>query len=323
MSETTNVTPSGNGELRVADAAEQILGLMGGEEGSEQEQPESQPEAQDEPVSDDSSDASEEYEEQEEVVDESEEPLYRVKAAGEEKEVTLSELIKNYQLGADYTKKSQTVAEERRVVEAEKAAVNEAKQLRDTYAQRLQLIEQMLDQPAETENLDYLKENDPIGYAVKVAEITQREKQLVQVRAERERIQAQQEQDRQQQLRATVQAEAQKLAEKIPDFANPEKAESLRRDIRTYGKKAGFSDEELANVYDSRAVETLWKAMQYDKLQSSKPEMTKKVNSAPKMIRPGTAQVRDSDAETTRKLKVQAKSSGRVADAAAVFERFL
>ena len=63
--------------------------------------------------------------------------------------------------------------------------------------------------------------------------------------------------------------------------------------------------------------------MQYDRLQSSKPEMTKRVNSAPKMIRPGTAQVRDSDAETTRKLKVQAKSSGRIADAAAVFERFL
>lgn len=320
MSDATNVTPEGSGELRVADAAEQILGMLGGEEGSETEQPETQAQAEDEPVSEGEE---VESEEQEEVVDEDEEPRYRVKAAGEEKEVTLNELIKNYQLGADYTKKSQAVAEDRRAVEAERAAISEAKQVRDSYAERLQILEQMLSQPSDTENLEYLKENDPIGYAVKVAEITQKEKQLAAVQAEKSRIQAQQEQERQQELSYRVREEAGKLVEKIPDFGNPEKAESLRRDIRNFGKQMGFSDEELANVYDSRAVITLYKAMQYDKLQSSKPEITKKVNAAPKMIKPGSAQVRDSDAETTRKLMAKAKSSGRVADAAAAFERFI
>lgn len=320
MSDATNVTPEGSGELRVADAAEQILGMLGGEEGSDTEQPELQVQAEDEPVSEGEE---VESEEQEEVVDEDEEPRYRVKAAGEEKEVTLNELIKNYQLGADYTKKSQAVAEDRRAVEAERAAISEAKQVRDSYAERLQILEQMLSQPSDTENLEYLKENDPIGYAVKVAEITQKEKQLAAVQAEKSRIQAQQEQERQQELSYRVREEAGKLVEKIPDFGNPEKAESLRRDIRSFGKQMGFSDEELANVYDSRAVITLYKAMQYDKLQSSKPEITKKVNAAPKMIKPGSAQVRDSDAETTRKLMAKAKSSGRVADAAAAFERFI
>ena len=320
MSDATNVTPEGSGELRVADAAEQILGMLGGEEGSDTEQPELQVQAEDEPVSEG---GEVESEEQEEVVDEDEEPRYRVKAAGEEKEVTLNELIKNYQLGADYTKKSQAVAEDRRAVEAERAAISEAKQVRDSYAERLQILEQMLSQPSDTENLEYLKENDPIGYAVKVAEITQKEKQLAAVQAEKSRIQAQQEQERQQELSYRVREEAGKLVEKIPDFGNPEKAESLRRDIRSFGKQMGFSDEELANVYDSRAVITLYKAMQYDKLQSSKPEITKKVNAAPKMIKPGSAQVRDSDAETTRKLMAKAKSSGRVADAAAAFERFI
>ena len=320
MSDATNVTPEGSGELRVADAAEQILGMLGDEEGSDTEQPETQAQAEDEPVSEGEE---VESEEQEEVVDEDEEPRYRVKAAGEEKEVTLNELIKNYQLGADYTKKSQAVAEDRRAVEAERAAISEAKQVRDSYAERLQILEQMLSQPSDTENLEYLKENDPIGYAVKVAEITQKEKQLAAVQAEKSRIQAQQEQERQQELSYRVREEAGKLVEKIPDFGNPEKAESLRRDIRSFGKQMGFSDEELANVYDSRAVITLYKAMQYDKLQSSKPEITKKVNAAPKMIKPGSAQVRDSDAETTRKLMAKAKSSGRVADAAAAFERFI
>jgi len=50
----------------------------------------------------------------------------------------------------------------------------------------------MLNQQQPEENLEYLKETDPIGYAVKVAEMSQKEKQLMQVRAERERISQQQ-----------------------------------------------------------------------------------------------------------------------------------
>jgi hypothetical protein len=186
----------------------------------------------------------------------------------------------------------------------------------------LQVIEQMLNQQPEAENLDYLKENDPIGYAVKVAELSQREKQLAQVQAERQRIAEQQERERQEQLGSVIQAEARKLAEVIPDYADPKKGEAMRRELREFGLKVGFSDQELAGVYDSRAVVTLWKAMQYDKLQSSKPAITKKVNEAPKVMKSGVSQPRDSNDEL-RKLKARAKQTGRVADAARAFERFL
>ena len=325
MSDTQNTTPEGSGELSVSGAADAILGLMGGEEGSEQEQPESQLEANDSDAESDEPEYSDESEvEQEDGEDESEEPQrYRVKAAGEDREVTLDELIKSYQLGTDYTKKSQAVAEERKAVEAERQAVQEAKAMRDQYAQRLELIEQMINQPQQAEDLDYLKETDPIGYAVKVAELSQREKQLAQVRAERERISQQQEYDRQQQMRQMVAAESEKLVAAIPEFADPSKGEVIRKDIRTYGKQMGFSDEELANVFDSRAVLTLYKAMQYDKLQSSKPAVNKRVQEAPKVLKPGVSKPRDSNSEELKKLKARAKSSGRVADAASVFERFL
>lgn len=326
MSDTQNTTPEGSGELSVSGAADAILGLMGGDEGSEQEQPERQAEAND---SDAESDESEEYSdesevEQEDGEDESEEPQkFRVKAAGEEREVTLDDLIKSYQLGTDYTKKSQAVAEERKAVEAERHAVQEAKAMRDQYAQRLELIEQMINQPQQAEDLDYLKETDPIGYAVKVAEMSQKEKQLAQVRAERERISQQQEYDRQNQMRQMVAVESEKLVAAVPEFADPSKGEVIRKDIRTYGKQLGFSDEELANVFDSRAVLTLYKAMQYDKLQSSKPSVNKRVQEAPKAIKPGVSKARDSNSEELKKLRARAKSSGRVADAASVFERFL
>jgi len=181
----------------------------------------------------------------------------------------------------------------------------------------------MLNQPQQEENLEYLKETDPIGYAVKVAEMSQKEKQLMQVRAERERISQQQEYDRQEQLRYKINEEAQKLVAALPEYADPVKGEAIRKDVRTYGKQAGFSDDELANVYDSRAVLTLWKAMQFDKLQASKPGITKKVNEAPRTMKSGVTMPRDSNGEELKKLKARAKQSGRVADAAAAFERFL
>jgi hypothetical protein len=322
MSDTGSMTPEGNTQLDVGGAADAIMGLMGTEEGSEQEQPETQLEANDsEAESEESYDESEV--EQDEGEEEAEEPpKYRVKAAGEEREVTLDELIKSYQLGTDYTKKSQAVAEERKVVEAERQRIEEARYLRDQYAERLQVIEQMLNQQPETENLDYLKETDPIGYAVKVAELSQREKQLAQVRAEQARIADQQQREQQEQLGQVVQAESRKLAEVIPEYADPQKGETLRRELREFGVKAGFSEQELANVYDSRAVLTLWKAMQYDKLQSAKPGITKKVNEAPKVMKSGVSQPRDSSDEM-KKLKARAKQTGRVADAAKAFERFL
>jgi hypothetical protein len=326
MSDTGSMTPEGNTQLDVGGAANAILGLMGNEEGSEQEQPESQSESNDSEAESEYIEAQAEDEsevEQDEGEDEQEEPTtYRVKAAGEERDVTLDELIKSYQLGTDYTKKSQAVAEERKVVEAERQRIEEAKYLRDQYAERLQVIEQMLNQQPETENLDYLKETDPIGYAVKVAELSQREKQLAQVRAEQARIADQQQREQQEQLGQVVQAESRKLAEVIPEYADPQKGETLRRELREFGLKAGFSDQELANVYDSRAVLTLYKAMQYDKLQSAKPGITKKVNEAPKVIKSGVSQPRDSSDEM-KKLKARAKQTGRVADAAKAFERFL
>jgi len=323
MSDTPNTTPEGSGELTVEGAANAFLSMMNQEDGSEQEQPKPVSEANEsEAESDESYDESEV--EQEDSEDEQEEPqTFRVKAAGEEREVTLDELIKSYQLGTDYTKKSQAVAEERKVVEAERHAVQEAKALRDQYAQQLGIIEQMLNQPQEAEDLDYLKETDPIGYAVKVAEMSQKEKQLAQVRAQRENLFQQQEYDRQQQMKQMVSAESEKLVAVLPEFADPSKGEVIRKDIRTYGKQVGFSDDELANVFDSRAVLTLYKAMQYDKLQSAKPGITKKVSEAPKAIKPGVSKPRDSNTEETRKLKARAKSSGSIRDAASVFERFL
>jgi hypothetical protein len=318
-----NITPKGNESLTVDQAASSLLAMMDASEAS-QEQPEEQ---QSQPAE---AQAEEEYEEQydsedsEEAEQEVEQPRYRVKVDGQESEVSLDELVKGYQREADYTKKTQTLAEQRKAVEAERQTVEQAKQLRDTYAQRLQIIEQALRSQTQGENLDELKETDPIGYAVKVAERSENEKRLYAIRAEQARIAQMQQSEQAQQLSQVVSQEADKLSKVLPEYADPQKGETIRKSIRSYAESVGFSADELSKVYDSRAVLTLYKAMQYDKLMQNKGEVNKKVSQAPKMLRPGVGKPQGSlEAEKTKRLRQQFKQSGKVSDAAKLFEQFL
>jgi len=308
-----DTNPQGSAKT-VSQAAESFLGLM------EPEEAQAQPEAPEEQEAQEH----EEEEYQEEPEEEQEPtPTYKVKVGKEEVEVPLEELLKGYSRTSDYTRKTQEVAEARKAVEAERQKIEEAARLRDTYAQRLTVIEQMLSQGENAEDLASLKENDPIGYAVKVAEQTEREKQLAAVRAEQQRIAQQQQVEHSERLQAHLQAESLKLQEAIPDMSDPAKSQAVKTDIRNYAKKIGFTDQELAQVYDSRAVTALYKAMQYDKLMSGKTEATKKVSQAPKMMRPGTSTPEAKETQEAKKLREQLRRSGNKNDAARIFERFL
>jgi hypothetical protein len=308
------------GSPTVDDAAAKIFGML------EPEQPEGQAEelAQEETEEYEAQAEESEEAEGEEVQEEGvEEPQrFRVKVDNEELEVDLDELIKGYSRTSDYTKKTQTLAEQRKAVEAERTKIEEAAKLRDTYAQRLQVIEQMLEQPEE--DISVLKDQDPIGYAVKMAERMERDKQLQAVRAERESVQAKQASEQQERLRSHINQETERLKAAIPDLGDDVKGEIIRRDIRNYAKSIGWTDQELSQVYDHRAVLSLYQGMQYEKLMKGKSVAQKKVAEAPKSLRPGTgSQKVDKDSEAVKKLTKQLQQSGRPRDAAALLERFL
>jgi hypothetical protein len=301
--------------LTVGQAANAFLGMMDGG-GTPAEQPEPQSEEQELAVSE-----SESEEVQEEAQEE--EQRFVVKAAGEEREVTLQELIEGYQKGTDYHKKTNALAEQRKAVEAEKAAVEQAKQARDAYAERLKVMDQFLSQQMQGEDIESLKETDPIAYAVKVAEMTRQEKQLQQLRAEQQRIAREQQAEQEVHMERRIAEEAQKVASAIPDYADPKKGEKVRSDLRAFAKSIGYSDAELASATDSRAVVTLWMAAQYQKLQQSKPGVTKKVTEAPKLLKPGTATGKTIQSEAAKQDFARLKKTGSRQDAARVFERFL
>jgi hypothetical protein len=324
MSEITNPSGSESTGTTVQDAANSFLGLMDAAEA-----PEGQAEAQTEQPEEElqasegsDEDWQDEEPEQESESEPDEEPTYSVKVAGEEKELTLTELKTLAQQGADYTKKTQQVAEQRKALEAESVAIDQARQLRDAYAERLQAMEQLLSSPEQSENLEYLKESDPIGYAVKVAELSQQKEQLQAIQAERYRIAEQQQAEQQHALQGYIAQQAAKLAEVLPEYSDPVKGEKLRSELRVFAKDIGFTDQELSMVRDSRQVLALHKAMLYDKLQKSKPDVNKRVNEATKTIKSGNS-VKPVTSDQVKKQQQQLKQSGKVRDAAKLFESFL
>ena len=304
-----NTNPSGSESLNVNEAASAFESLMGDSEEAEQGQAEEQ---------------SEEVETNDEVEysEESEEPKprYKVKASGEEVEVELDELIKGYQQGADYTKKSQALAEQRKALEAERQHLEYVKQERQAYAQKLQALDSFLSQQNQGVNLDVLKETDPIGYAVAVAEQSQREKQLAVVRNEQQRLAQQQQSEHQASLQNHLRQESEKLTSLIPELATPQ-GDAVRKQIRDYAKSIGWSDQELGQLYDSRAVVTLYNGMKYQQLQKSKPEVNKKLQAAPKMMRSGTS-APPTKSSGDKQAMQRLRETGKVSDAAKAFERF-
>ena len=301
-----NTNPQGSESLDVNQAASAFEGMMGDSEEAEEGQSEGQLEDQ--------------QETDEVEYDEEPKPRYKVKASGEEVEVELDELIKGYQQGADYTKKSQALAEQRKALEAERNHLEYVKQERQAYAQKLQALDSFLSQQNQGVNLDVLKETDPIGYAVAVAEQSQREKQLAVVRNEQQRLAQQQQSEQQTSLQNHLRQESEKLTSLIPELATPQ-GDAVRKQIRDYAKSIGWSDQELGQLYDSRAVVTLYNGMKYQQLQKSKPEVNKKLQAAPKMMRSGTS-APPTKSSSDKQAMQRLRETGKVSDAAKAFERF-
>jgi DNA repair exonuclease SbcCD ATPase subunit len=320
---TTDTNPNGsdtksNGTINEAQNA--FYGLMGGDDAPEEGQADEQPEQendegveQQEAQDDDGSEESE---------SEPEEQRFNVKVAGEDKELTLTELKSLAQQGADYTKKTQQVAEQRKALEAEQKAIEEAKYMRDAYAERLQAMEQLLNAQQPIEDLESLKESDPIGYAVRVAEMSQNKEKLYAIQAERQRIAELQQAEQQQGMQQYLSQQAAVLSESLPEYSDPVKGEALRSDLRKFAKNLGFSDQELSAVRDARHVMALYKAMQYDKLQQSKPQLNKRVNEPPKTIKSGNSNT-SVNTDQVKKAMAQLQKSGKVRDAASAFENFI
>jgi hypothetical protein len=265
-------------------------------------------------------DDEEDGEEETEVEEVEEQPVYRVTVDGSEIEVTQDELINGYSRQQDYTRKTQELANQRKTIEQQ---AQELAQRDAIYAQLLPKMEAQLKGELVNEpDWDSLYNDDPIAFVREKQIWDEKKEKLKAAEAEQQRLQQEAYAKQQEQIAQQVQEGQQKILEIIPEWKNAEVAQQEKLAIRDYGINVlGYLPQEMDAIYDYRALLGLRNAW----LNSKTVEATKKkpTQKAPaRVARPGTTTRKKSVAPAKRAKQVLAKT-GKVQDAAKVFEQFL
>lgn len=241
-----------------------------------------------------------------------------VKIDGKETQVKLREALDGYQRQADYSRKTAALADERKSFDAERQAIQAE---RAQYAQLLPVLAERLKGAVEQVDWAKLKEEDPVEYAVRRLEVQEQAEQLQAVQAEQNRLQQLEHEQAVAAFNKRVEAEGEKLLEALPAWKDPAIQERDKAAVRAYGLKIGFSEDELSQASDSRAVVALYKAMKFDRLMSktAKAKAPGAGAPAPKPLKPGSTNRPPVRVTAKTDAMKRLSRSGSIEDAAAVF----
>ena len=259
-------------------------------------------------------------EEQTEVEEELQPQSYVVKVDGVEQEVTLDELQNGYSRQQDYTRKTQELSQQRKGFEEQQAELAKKDAI---YAQLLPQLEASLNGELENEpDWGALYESDPIAYVREKDVWEDKRKKLDAAKAENTRLQQEAAQKQQEQIQKFVEYGNQQLTEKIPHWSDAEKSQKEKAAITTYAiNELGFTPQEINNVIDYRVLLGLRDGMLYRKqVAASKKKPTQKA--ASRVARPGTSN-KPKTMTAAKKAQMKLAKSGKVQDAAKVFEQFI
>ena len=262
------------------EAQSQIMGLLAPEEDTANENEE----AIDESSLDEEGEALEDEEFEEELEDEDaelmddeqeldEEPevaeTFSIKVGGEEVEVDLQELKSGYSRTSDYTKKSQALAEERKLFMQDRDAVSLERQ---QYAQLLGALQAQIgatDEPAP--DFDSLFETDPIEATRQERQWTKRQQErqqkLAAIQAEQARVGQASQKEQQEQMQHLLNAEVARLPDLIPAWKDEKVAKRESEELKSYLADQGISEEEMGALVRASHINVLRKAMLFDKGQ--------------------------------------------------------
>jgi len=260
----------------------------------------------------------------EEALSENEETLYDVTVNGINQKVNLNELMKGYSRESDYTKKTMDLSNQRKEVESMqenlKKEFDAVKSSRDQYAQQLDVLSKNLKQE---ENIDWegLYQSDPAEYVKQKADSDKRKEALQLAQQEQMRIQQEKRSEQEKVYQNYIANERKILAEKLPVYADKNKAAEFTKRLSSFAKESGYSDQEIDMMVDHRAVLLLADAYRYNQLKKTKLS-DKKVNKAPRVVTSNASNIReDSDQkQNVDKRMTRLKKSGHIKDAQSVLK---
>lgn len=338
MSESSGTPAQGGiGIHQAQDAIADILAADDGDtQGGEAQQPEAQAKGAETeaPVAQAADEAVEETVEDDDQPQGEEQPRERlpqaikVKVAGEEVEVTLDELARGYSRTADYSRKTQQLAEDRKAFQTEAEAI---RQERAQYATLLGALQQQLQNVAQVEaepDWDRLYEEDPQN-AIRLERQWKKvqEDRLAKfqaIEAEKQRLTQAFQQQQTEQLKATLTSEAQKLQEIIPAWKDQKVAQGEKKMLRDWLMENGASEQDINGLTKAQHVAILRKAMLYDRGQQKAQASVKPQISATRPVKPGPVQsVPQRNVTDLTRAKQRLAKTGTVNDAASVLAALL
>jgi hypothetical protein len=248
---------------------------------------------------------------------------YTIKVDGKDVEVTLDELQAGYSRQADYTRKSQVLAEQRKKADEELAATQQERQ---RYISQLEQFTAQADSKLdEFKSVDWtkLKEEDPTEYMLKRDQYRELQENKRTVQEEQQNLLYKQQQEQQAKWNEELVRQQEIMAQRLPEWNDPAKGAKLKQDIKSFALKTGFSEQEVDSLIDARSVDVLHKAMLYDNLLTAKIS-NKKAKVVPKVTRPGSPPTKgEISSDKVKAQRARLKKTGRVKDATSVIESLM
>ena len=179
------------------------------------------------------------------------------------------ELKESFLRQADYTRKTQELAELRRAVEAEKAQVTQTNQAVLQGRARLMAVDEALQQYSKVD-WDQYQAQDPQGAQSAFIKYTQLKDTRQQLAGDLYAFEQRSALEQQQAHAKLLEEGAATLQREIPGWGI-----ELQGKLRDFAKDFGYSKEELAAVADPRAIKLLhaaWLAREVQKKPQTKPQ---------------------------------------------------
>lgn len=248
--------------------------------------------------------------------------VFVVTINGEEQEVTLDELQAGYRRHADYTQKTQLLAEERSKFQQESQT---SQQEREQYKHLVSALgDKLKSMTGDEPDWQKIASEDPAGYVQQKAAWDHRQSQIQAADQESDRLRQEDLSQQQQNYQQYMVQQRTALLNARPELSEPDKAQAFFGNINKYAKDSyGFTDQELSTVLDHRFLLMAEKARQFDELQTTgKPVAKKFKRRAP--LKPGVRK-RDRTAQSTanRNAQKRLERTGSTRDAAALIEGML
>ena len=261
----------------------------------------------------DEEEASEDNAERQQTTD-----YHQIKVNGEVIEVDLEELKAGYQKDADYRRKTEEVALEKRelLTEKERLSKQYSTKLDDLNSLVLTLNAEV-NNDVNAKELDRLWDEDPTEAAKIDRKIRRRRETLSQAQKKLKDHQ-------QSQFQEVLKEEQKKVAMKFPELQDPVKGNSLRTGMVNYLLKKGFSEKDVSSVYDSRMFDVIVDGMKYQDNKKLKPTLVNKKVKPSRVVRSGVKTTKADENSQNRLNRIKTlKKSGSQKDATDLLMRYL